>query len=785
MSDLNVSLILKLVDRLTAPTRKATGAIADQTAKITQEASAAGRAAEATGRLGQASSQAARQGELFERAEMSAARAADRVGSASSRAAGRVRAIRQAQVDAGRAGQAWNRQLEETEERMARLGMATFAFDSVGRTGRRLVGALRQPVQVTRDYEQRLEEFGIVAGVHGQKLDWIGDTALSTGRDVHRGAEEMLGGLELMVGRGLDLEKSVAALPAVGKTATATSAEVNDIAGAGFSLIDNLEVAPARLQSAFDAMNQAGKSGGFELRNMAAWFPEITANAKALGLEGVPAVAELSAALQVAMKGAGSPDKAANNMANFLSKLASPESVRRFEDMGIDLEAEMQDALDRGVSPLEHILEVIQEATGGDQFKLGQLFGDMQVLSFLRPMMENMETFKQIRDEAMAAGGSVDSDFARMAAKDAAATADYQNAVFGLQQQIGEGLLPVTTAAKRSLAGMLTGMTDFAERASWFSKTLSIAAGVGGGFMMALGGVGNVAISLVATYHAFQLIAGSKFITMVGTGLRLVALQAWATGRAMLVGAVRGTMAMARSLGMLALRALPMAITGFRILTVTMMANPIIAIVSAIAIAATLIIMNWSKVKAFFGRIWDAIQPRWEAFAGFVGRLFGRLPEPVQGAIRMIGRILSFSPLGLVRAGWEPLVTFFRDLFSRVFAFAKNALDGIIDRLAAPFRLARNIGARLAGAGAAAGAGMALAGAAAAAPEVDALRETGVATSPAGRAGGGPVTERVVERVVERGSITVQTQPGQDNDAIARKLADELRREQRKDLHDG
>lgn len=183
--------------------------------------------------------------------------------------------------------------------------------------------------------------------------------------------------------------------------------------GAGFALYDNLKLAPEQLRQAYDIMAQGGKEGGFELSAMAKSFPEITSGARALKMEGLDAVAQLTAALQIAMKSAGSEAQAANNLSNFLGKLTSPATVKKFAKVGVSIEQELQKALERGVSPMEHMLEVIAEQTGGDALKMGELFEDKQVLDFLRAMIPNMEEYRKIKEASRGAEGVVDADLAR------------------------------------------------------------------------------------------------------------------------------------------------------------------------------------------------------------------------------------------------------------------------------------------------------------------------------------------------------------------------------------
>ncbi|MGK9040781.1 phage tail tape measure protein [Rhizobium sp. SA279] len=281
----------------------------------------------------------------------------------------------------------------------------------------RMLGAFGQamtlaaPIFKGANFQDAFIDFANVAEIPIDRMGEIEARLIAQTRTTGKNKTELLQILATYVGKGMDLDESLAAIEATGRASTATKAEVGDMGNAGYAVMDNLKVAATDLAKAFDVMASTGKSGSFELKDMARNFPELTANASALKMQGVPAVASLAAALQIAMKSAGSADQAANNMSNFLGKITSPDTVKNFKKMGIDIEKEMKSAAAKGTDPLLHSLELIKKATGGDQYKMGELFADKQVLDFLRALIPNLEDYKRIRDEAGAASGVIDKDF--------------------------------------------------------------------------------------------------------------------------------------------------------------------------------------------------------------------------------------------------------------------------------------------------------------------------------------------------------------------------------------
>jgi len=328
----------------------------------------------------------------------------------------------------------------------------------------RLIGAfgmgltLAAPVMVAGNFEAELIQFGNLADLDREKLRALGQEldALSRRDITGQSSSTLLKGLETYVGKGMDVDAALEALPATARAAKATGAAFDEMAAAGFAAIDNLGVAPADLAKALDIMAASGKEGSFELRDMARNFPELTASAKALGMEGTKGVASLAAALQIAMKSAGSADQAANNTANFLGKLTTPDAVKKFKEAGVDIQKELEGALARGADPLEHMLTTIERMTGGDQFKMGELFADKQVLDFLRAAIPNLEEYRRIMEKTASAEGIIDADYARN-------MEGFNESLRQLRQSF-QGLLGGASPLLPILTDMLNGVTTVVDR---------------------------------------------------------------------------------------------------------------------------------------------------------------------------------------------------------------------------------------------------------------------------------------------------------------------------------
>ncbi|MGV2066353.1 phage tail tape measure protein [Agrobacterium sp. 22-226-1] len=264
--------------------------------------------------------------------------------------------------------------------------------------------------------------------------------------DVGQLSDTVARGAGQMIAAGVNNDLVDRSIGSISRAATAANAEMNDMASVATSLLTTLKLPAEQLDDAMGALVTAGKLGSFELKDMSRYFPTLTGQMAKFGVTGREAVNFLGAALQIARKGTSDPAEAANNLKNFLSKVLAPTTVKNFADMGVDIQGVMQDAVTKGINPIEAVVQKITKLTGvsakeiqglmgkakaagmsdadalatvREQLekiygagKLGELFSDMQVMDFLIPMLGNIDEYKSIKDEvAKATGSAIDADF--------------------------------------------------------------------------------------------------------------------------------------------------------------------------------------------------------------------------------------------------------------------------------------------------------------------------------------------------------------------------------------
>ncbi|WP_428527186.1 phage tail tape measure protein [Roseibium sp.] len=317
------------------------------------------------------------------------------------------------------------------------------------------------PVLKIGRFEHSLAHFGNVADMTKDQLAGVEAQLRVTAAKVNQSASDLLGGLDVLLGKGLSEEDSTGAIEAIGKAATATGAQIDHLAFAAYAGIDNLGIPVAKITTLLDMLAKSGKEGGFELRDMAKHMPGLTAAAKMLGIEGTDAAARLGAALQIAVKGAGDPDEAANNFKNFLAKIVSPETVTKFKKLGIDIRSELENATAKGLDPMEYMLVRLHDLAETNPYVIGDVFGDMQVQNFLKPIIANLEEYARIRDETLTADGVIDKDYDRvmdtMVERWKALVIEFDNA-----SAKGNGLAGVIKSLLTDLTGLVRAVNDFA-----------------------------------------------------------------------------------------------------------------------------------------------------------------------------------------------------------------------------------------------------------------------------------------------------------------------------------
>jgi TP901 family phage tail tape measure protein len=471
--------------------------------------------------------------------------------------------------------------------------------------------AIAQPVRNAARFERENQLIGNTANLDPGQVKALGAAILQASKETNQGADDIQRGIGFLVAAGLDVERAKQQIVALGRTSTAAGADIEDLAKASYTLGDSLKIPAAEMQDALDILATAGKAGNVELRDMAGILPTLGPAFAALKMQGREATASLAAMLEVARKGAPTADEAANNMQNFLSKVLAPDTLKKAQkNFGVDLYSIVTKAQKTGANPIEAAIAAISKATGGDQKKLGEMFQDMQVQNFLRPMMQSWDEYLKIKNEALtSSAGTTDRDFAKMMATRAEQFKWLANAADRLSKSVGAALFP-------DGGGTLAKLTALIEQLRSFVET----------HPQAVAAAGRIAAALVGMRVA--LFALSRIVGPFWTFLRF--LMRWRAAGFVTAFARLG------STGLYLLRI-------WRWLGVAMAAigaiglGPLVVITAAIVAAALAVRKYWEPINAFFGGFWAG-------FAEAGGQALGELQEalaPLGPSLQLIGGLLG------------------------------------------------------------------------------------------------------------------------------------------------
>ncbi len=315
-----------------------------------------------------------------------------------------------------------------------REGYRNELFETAGQAA--AIGApVLKSVQLAGGFEDRLRDISITGEFSKAEEAQLGRTIRENSLRFNQTQEDLSKGIGVLVAGGISSSKELSAFaPVLAKAATATRASVDELGSVFIAMRDNLKITAKDSESALNMLAYAGKKGQFEIKDMAKWLPNLAPQMAALGLTGKEAVAEIGAALQIARKGAGTNDEAANNFRNFLAKVTAPDTIKDFQKAGIDLRGDLIKLREQGMTPMQGMLHLITQYMGTkgpeaagqftkalaikddaereaaiarlkEAYKLGELFQDMQAMNFIKPAIANAKELADIKKGALAAGG--------------------------------------------------------------------------------------------------------------------------------------------------------------------------------------------------------------------------------------------------------------------------------------------------------------------------------------------------------------------------------------------
>ena len=161
--------------------------------------------------------------------------------------------------------------------------------------------------------------------------------------------------------------------------------------------------------------------------------------------------------------------------------------------------------------------------------------------------------------------------------------------------------------------------------------------------------------------------------------------------------------------GAIAFSAMQTAVTGMTqvmdVMSMVLKTNPIMLIAMGIAVAAGLIVANWTPISAFFTGMWEgvknagasamatlrsildwrplaALAALWEPVTGFFSGVWDKVKAVTAPVTDFLQSVFSWSPAGMIMENWGPLTGLFSAIWELlealsvpVMAFLRNLFD--------------------------------------------------------------------------------------------------------------
>ncbi|WP_139499018.1 phage tail tape measure protein [Escherichia coli] len=601
-----------------------------------------------------------------------------------------------------------SRTMEQIERQQRRLSAASATSDALKANRMALYGqgieaygmaqtvyhTVSPAVQQSMSFQDKMIDMSITAKYDNKTRDALAGQIKGWALKYNQYQDELQEAVGSLISDNIDNVSDIGFLmPDIARAATATRTSAQDWAKVAAVWQNSLKGAARDFGAVQNIMAYAGDQGSFEIPDQVKWMQSLAPMMAGLA-SGKEAVAEIGASLQIAKIGAGSTDEAANNFKNFLTKIFARDTQKQFADLGIDLQGSIASYKAAGISPIEGMLSVIErylnakspEALAGfksamkikndtardealqalaKNFGLGDMFADMQVMAFIRPMLANMDRYREIRAGALRAADNdlLASAYDQRLKSPLEATKTLMVSSRDLAITLGDQLAPSFISLTQELLPLIQGTKHWVATHPQFvsgafkliSALLAIKIATIGlklGLNLLISPFVNVwktTVLLRTNWHRLTtaLGEGGKLRWLV-TGFSRLTSGGLKLSKVLAGSLVRGFMSAARAVLWIG-RALMM--------------NPIGLVITAVATAAYLIYRNWGAVSGWFKQRWADIQ---EAF---------------NGGIAGTGKLLiNWSPAGLLYKAFAAALKYLGvDLPAKFTDFGGHLIDGLIN----------------------------------------------------------------------------------------------------------
>lgn len=248
------------------------------------------------------------------------------------------------------------------------------------------------------DLDSRLIRLANQTDMNKKQMFELKEELFAFGVATHQDPGKLLEGIEQIVEKTGNFEFATKALKDMGIVASATGAQVSDIGAASSDLQEKFKITHKELFTVFDVLSAQGKEGAFTLEKMANLFPKLLSSAAAFGVTGVKGLRQFGAFLQMAMRGAGTPEEAATAVERTFSNIIDKYKViRKLTGFNVFDPEKSKKAGYAIPKQMDVVLKEIIKRTKGDITKLQKIFGQRSIRA-IKPLAQSFHEFGDFRE---------------------------------------------------------------------------------------------------------------------------------------------------------------------------------------------------------------------------------------------------------------------------------------------------------------------------------------------------------------------------------------------------
>lgn len=479
-------------------------------------------------------------------------------------------------------------------------------------------------IKTGADYEAGMSKVQAISGATAADMAMLGDEAMRMAAQTKFSTSESAEAYQYMAMAGWDAQQMVDGLSGImllasasGESLASTSDIVTDALTAfGLKASDSGRFA--------DVLAAASNSANTNVSMLGESFKYVAPVAEAMGYS----VEDVSIALGLMANSGIKASQAGTSLRTAITNMAAPTSnmTAVMKEYGISL----TDA-DGNMLSFAEIMGVLRDRMGGldeatQAAAASQLFGKEAMSGMLAIINAAPEDFNKLTESINNSSGTTEEMAAIMNGNAAGAMAMLSSAINVLFTNLSEFLIPAFTEIVRKAT----------EVVNWFNQ-------LDAGIQQLI-----LTIAGIAAVVGPVLIVVGKIVSAIGT---------IASGIGGLIGVIGKSGTAVKGL--------------FAILA----ANPIAAVIAAVAALAAGIVVLWNTnedfrnavgsiweaIKGFFVGAWEAIKAAWES----AGDFFGGIIDGIKGAFEGVGEFLGglfTAAWEMVRGAWDVAVGFFTEI---------------------------------------------------------------------------------------------------------------------------